>query len=162
MSGAVLRLRPATQDEFDEWLPRQEAGYVEHIIASGSLPPGQAREKARRDTERAFGGGLGTPGQLVFRLLAEDEPVGWLWLAVPGSDADPRNPRMAWINDVEVDEAFRGRGYGRQAMLLAEQEAKVRGMTSIGLNVHGHNTVARALYDSLGYQVMTQQMKKPL
>ena len=168
MSGVVLRLRPATQDEFDEWLPRQEAGYVEHIVASGSMPPAQAREKARRDTKRAFGGGLDTPGQLVFRLVVEDEPVGWLWLAVPGGDADPhnhadpRNPRMAWVNDVEVDEAFRGRGYGRQAMLLAEQEAKVRGMTSIGLNVHGHNTVALALYDSLGYQVMTQQMKKPL
>ncbi|HEX6526641.1 MAG TPA: GNAT family N-acetyltransferase [Streptosporangiaceae bacterium] len=162
MSGAVLRLRPATRDEFDEWLPRQEAGYVEHILASGSLPPAQAREKARRDTARAFGGGLDTPGQLVFRLLAGDEPVGWLWLAVPGGDADLRNPRMAWVNDVEVDEEFRGRGYGRQAMLLAEQEARDRGMTSIGLNVHGHNTVARALYDSLGYQVMTQQMKKPL
>jgi hypothetical protein len=35
-------------------------------------------------------------------------------------------------------------------------------MTSLGLNVHGQNTAARSLYDSLGYQVMTQQMRKPL
>ena len=69
---------------------------------------------------------------------------------------------MAWVNDIEVDEACRGRGYGRQAMLLAEQAARNRGMTSIGLNVHGRNTIARALYDSLGYEVMSQQMKKPL
>jgi ribosomal protein S18 acetylase RimI-like enzyme len=34
-------------------------------------------------------------------------------------------------------------------------------MTSLGLNVHGHNTVARSLYHSLGYEVMTQQMRKP-
>jgi len=35
-------------------------------------------------------------------------------------------------------------------------------MTSIGLNVHGQNAVARSLYDSLGYAVMALQMKKPL
>jgi ribosomal protein S18 acetylase RimI-like enzyme len=158
MATTELRLRPATKDEFDEWLPRQRAAYAEQIVASGALPAEAAQEKARRDTERAFTEGLDTPGQMIFRLVAGEEPVGWLWLAVPG-DGDPH---MAWVNDVEVDEACRGRGFGRRAMLLAEQEARGRGMTSIGLNVHGPNTVARALYDSLGYEVMTQQMKKPL
>ena len=47
-------------------------------------------------------------------------------------------------------------------MLLAQHEVRNRGMTSIGLNVHGRNTIARALSDSLGYEVMSQQMKKPL
>jgi ribosomal protein S18 acetylase RimI-like enzyme len=159
MSGVVLALRPATQDEFDEWLPRQRAAYAEQIIASGSLPPRKAREKAQLDTGRAFRDGIGTPGQVIFRLVAGEEPVGWLWLAVPQGDD---NPHMAWVNDVEIDAAYRGRGYGRQAMLLAEQEARSRGMTTIGLNVHGHNTVARALYDSLGYETMTQQMSKLL
>jgi ribosomal protein S18 acetylase RimI-like enzyme len=69
---------------------------------------------------------------------------------------------MAWVNYVHVDEEFRGRSYGRRAMLLAEEEATARGMTSVGLNVLGNNTVARDLYDSLGYQVTAQQMKKVL
>jgi len=152
------RLRPATQAEFEQWLPRQEAAYAEMIIASGAMPPEAAREKARRDTARIFSTGLDSPGQLVFRVLAGDTPVGWLWLAVPGPD----DPAMAWVYDVAVDEDYRGRGYGRQAMLLAEREARARGMTSIGLNVHGGNTVAISLYDSLGYEVTAQQMKKPL
>ncbi len=158
MSDDELRLRPATRAEFDEWLPRQEAGYAEMIIASGAMPPEEAREKARRDTERTFSAGFGTPGHLVFRVIAADNPVGWLWLAVPGPD----DAAMAWVYDVEVDEACRGRGYGRQAMLLAEREARARGMTSIGLNVHGNNRVAISLYDSLGYEVTAQQMKKPV
>jgi len=153
-----LTLRLATQAEFDEWLPRQEAGYAKLIIESGAMPPEEAREKARRDTARTFSAGLATPGQLVFRLLAAEEPVGWLWLAVPGPD----EPTMAWVYNVEVDQARRGHGYGRQAMRLAEQEARARGMTSIGLNVHGQNRVAISLYDSLGYTVTAQQMKKPL
>jgi ribosomal protein S18 acetylase RimI-like enzyme len=148
-----------TRAEWDEWMPRQMAGYAEYIAASGEMSDADARQKARDDTARTFYAGYGTPGQLVFRLMAGDEAAGWLWLAVPGPD---RDRLMAWVYNVEVDPAFRGRGFGRAAMILAEGEARSRGMTSLGLNVHGQNTVARSLYDSLGYGVMALQMKKPL
>ena len=159
MSESELTLRPMSRSEWDEWMPRQMAGYAEHIAASGAMPAADAWQKAKNDTARSFHAGFETPGQLVYRILADDEPVGWLWLAVPGPDPDRQ---MAWVMNIEVDPAHRGHGYGRQAMLLAEGEARSRGMTSLGLNVHGQNTVARALYDSLGYDVMSQQMKKPL
>jgi ribosomal protein S18 acetylase RimI-like enzyme len=159
MTDAQLRLRPMTRAEFDEWLPRQTAGYAEMIAASGAMPAEAAREKAERDTARYFGNGLATPGQFVFRVLDGDVAVGWLWLGVPGPDPDPL---MAWVFEIEIEAQFRGRGYGRAAMRLAEQEARSRGMTSLGLNVHGQNTVARSLYESLGYETMALQMKKPV
>lgn len=159
MTDADLRLRPVTRAEFDVWLPRLEARYAEEITSSGALPAPEAREKARRDTAQLLSAGLETPGQHVFRVLAGDVAVGWLWLGVPGRGGDPL---MAWVYDIEVEPEHRGRGYGRAAMLLAEAEARSRGMTSLGLNVHGQNTVARALYDSLGYEVMALQMKKSL
>ncbi|MGH3165095.1 MAG: GNAT family N-acetyltransferase [Trebonia sp.] len=154
-----VTLRPATAEEFDGYRSAMIAGYAEEIAASGSLPPDAARKKAEQDTERALPDGLGTKGQLIYRVIAGEEPVGWLWLAVP---AQPDNPRMAWVNNVEIGERFRGKGYGRQAMLLAERAAREHGMTSLGLNVHGTNATALALYDGLGYQVMTQQMNKPV
>ena len=157
MTDAELRLRPMTRAEFDEWLPRQLATYAEHIAGSGAMPPESAREKAERDTARYFAGGFATPGQLLFRIVAGDIAVGWLWLGVPGPDPDPR---MAWVFEIEIEAAFRGLGYGRAAMRLAEDEARVRGMASLGLNVHGQNTVARSLYESLGYETMSLQMKK--
>jgi ribosomal protein S18 acetylase RimI-like enzyme len=152
----TLRLRTMTRAEFEEWLPRQMATYAEMIVASGAMTAAAAREKAERDTRRYFGGGFATPGQLVFRIMSGKVAVGWLWLAVPGPD----DPRMAWVFDVEIEAAFRGRGYGRTAMRRAEDEARRRGMTSLGLNVHGQNTVARALYEGLGYEVTALQMKK--
>jgi ribosomal protein S18 acetylase RimI-like enzyme len=152
-----ITLRPATEEEFAGWRDRQMADYAAEIAASGSLPPEAAREKAERDTARTLSAGVNTPGQWIFRLLAGEKPVGWLWLGVapPGGD-----PAMAWVYQVEVDEPMRGRGYGRAAMRLAEQEARSRGMTSVGLNVHGSNKTALSLYESLGYEVMTQQMRK--
>jgi GNAT superfamily N-acetyltransferase len=159
MTDAELRLRPLTQDEFEQWLPHAEAGYARQIAESGSMSAAAAAEKARIDTAARFNSGPGSPGQVLLRLVAGDQPVGWLWLNVPALGYDPL---MAWVNVIEVDAQYRGRGYGRAAMLLAEDEARARGMTSLGLNVHGQNTVARSLYDSLGYEVMTQQMRKPL
>jgi ribosomal protein S18 acetylase RimI-like enzyme len=154
-----MELRPLRADEFGSWLERLMAGYAGHMVASGAYSQEIAAAKARRDTERALPLGFRTPGHLFYRLVAGEQPVGWLWLAVakPGED-----PAMAWIYDIEVEEAYRGRGYGREAMLLAEVEARRHGMTSLGLNVHGGNTVAISLYESLGYQVTAQQMKKPL
>jgi ribosomal protein S18 acetylase RimI-like enzyme len=159
MTDAGLRLRPAADDEFEQWLPRTEAAYARQLAESGAMPAAAAAGKARLDTARRFSGGPGSPGQVLFRLAAGDQPAGWLWLNVPAADGDPL---MAWVNYAEVDPAYRGRGYGRAAMLLAGQEARARGMTSPGLNVHGLNTAALSLYGSLGYQVTTQQMRKPL
>jgi ribosomal protein S18 acetylase RimI-like enzyme len=155
----AMSLRRMTAAEYEAWISRIVAGYAAEITASGALPAEAAHEKARRDQERALPAGLGTPGHLMFRLVADGQPAGWLWLAVPGPDGDPG---PAWVYFVEVDEAFRGHGYGREAMLLAEAEARSRGMRSLGLNVDGSNTVARSLYAGLGYEVMAQQMKKTL
>jgi ribosomal protein S18 acetylase RimI-like enzyme len=157
MTDAEPRLRAMTLAEFDAWLPRQVAAYAAQITASGAMPADAARHKAERDTVRHFHRGFVTPGQLVFRIMAGQVPVGWLWLGVPGPGPDPL---MAWVFEVEIEAAFRGHGYGRAAMRLAEVEARAHGMTALGLNVHGQNTVARSLYESLGYEVTAQQMKK--
>src|ERR1700729_3535915 len=126
MTEAELTLRPMTRAEWDAWMPRQLAGYALLIANSGEMSQADAWAKATADIARSFHAGYATPGQLV----------GWLWLAVPGPD---RDRLMAWVYNIEVDPAFRGRGYGRAAMILAEGEARSRGMTSLGLNVHGHN-----------------------
>ena len=67
-----------------------------------------------------------------------------------------------FIYDMAVDEAHRGKGYGRAAMGLAEEEARLRGIGRIELNVFGGNDVARGLYLSLGYVETSVQMAKDL
>ncbi len=67
-----------------------------------------------------------------------------------------------WVWEVVVDEQHRGRGLGRAAMLLAEEQARAAGAVELGLNVFGYNTVARALYESLAYETLSMQMRKQL
>jgi ribosomal protein S18 acetylase RimI-like enzyme len=158
MTDDALRLRPMTTAEFDDWLPKQLTGYAALIVSSGAMPAAAARRKAEADTARMFPRGYESPGQLLFRVMAGETAAGWLWLSVPSPD----DPLMAWVYDVEIEAAFRGHGYGRAAMRLAEDEARSRGMTSLGLNVHGQNTIARSLYESLGYETTALQMRKAL
>ena len=81
-----------------------------------------------------------------------------IWIRV-----DLKSPaKNGFIFELYVDEKFRGKGYGKQAMLLIEEEARELGLKSIGLHVFAVNTVARNLYESIGYETTSLNMVKNL
>jgi ribosomal protein S18 acetylase RimI-like enzyme len=63
---------------------------------------------------------------------------------------------------VRIDEKSRGKGYGKQIMLLLEEKARELGLKSLALHVFGSNQVARGLYEKLGYEVSSLNVTKPL
>ena len=151
-----VALRGMREVEFADWLPRAREDYAEDMVQNGGADPEAARAKAMSDSELLFPGGRPSPEQLVLVIEADGERVGELWLAV--RDGGLRRVLFVW--NVRVDVPHRGRGFGRQAMLLAEAEARRRGLTHIGLNVMGGNQTARKLYRSLGYAETFVSMEK--
>lgn len=151
-------LRRMREDEFADWLPRAREDYAEDMVRNGGADPVAARAKAMRDSERLFPGGLPSVEQLVFVIEADGERVGELWL----SARDGELRRVLYVWNIRIDELHRGRGFGKQAMLLAEAEARRRGLTHIGLGVMGGNETARRLYRSLGYTDTVVSMEKPV
>jgi ribosomal protein S18 acetylase RimI-like enzyme len=153
-----VQLRPMRDNEFVVWLPKMRADYAQAMVDDAGLSPEAATEKAAADVEQLFPGGEPSAEQLVFVVEAEGEAVGELWLM---ERDDMRQPSL-FVYDVHIDEAHRGRGHGKAAMLLAEQEAHRRGLDRIALNVFGRNEVARGLYRSLGYEENAIAMSKSL
>jgi GNAT superfamily N-acetyltransferase len=151
-----VQLRPMRDDEYSAWLPQVRDGYAKSMIKEGGFAPEGAREKAAADTESLFPGGRPSAEQFVFVIEADGEPVGELWLA----ERWDMGQTCFWVYDVHVDEAHRGRGYGKAAMLFAEEEARRRGLARVALNVFGGNEVARRLYRSLGYEENAVAMSK--
>jgi len=147
-----------TAEEFGPWRESEIEGYTEDILRNGRFAPETAHDKALESFDRLLTAGLETPGHVIW--AAEDPDtggrVGFLWLG-PSEE-----PTQAWVFDIGVDEALRGRGYGRALILAFEDEARTRGYIRVGLNVFGHNEVARHLYESLGYTEVARQMTKPL
>jgi ribosomal protein S18 acetylase RimI-like enzyme len=145
-------------DEFADFRREGEAVYAHDIEQSGGWSAEAARKKSAEDWERLLGQGLQSPGQSVYVLEDEGEPVGVLWLA----ERESGGRHTLFVYDVHIDERHRGRGLGRAAMQLAEEEARRRGMSRIELNVFGGNEVARNLYRSLGYREQAIFMGKDL
>ena len=94
----------------------------------------------------------------MFVIEVDGEPVGHLWLV---ERRDAYEPTLI-VYDIDVDERYRGRGYGKGAMIFAEEEARRRGLTRIALRVGVRNEVARNLYRSLGFEENDVAMSKPV
>jgi GNAT superfamily N-acetyltransferase len=145
-------------DEFAAWLPQMRDRYAQDMLRDAGLPAELAKQKAVDDIERLFPGDRPSPAQLVYVVEADGETVGDLWLAERGDSFRPG----LFIYDVRLHESQRGNGYGKAAMLFAEEEARRRGLGHVSLNVFGGNAVARRLYESLGYEEDAIAMSKKL
>ena len=155
----MTRLRPLLQDEIADYVPRLTMTYAAELTEHLFLNAEPAAARATRSATDAFPAGEASAGNWLFAVEdGEGTRVGVLWLGDP-FDGEPDS---LWVYDIEIDPEHRGRGLGRDAMLLAEEEARRLGRQRIKLNVFARNAVARALYLSLGFEEMSIQMSKPV
>ena len=154
----TVTLRAMSEDELAALAERWCVQFAGNIGPVRGLSPDEALVQARAELADLLPDGVHSENQLLFVAEADGERVGALWLATRSRDS----AAAAWIFEIEVEESQRGKGFGRAIMLLAEQECTRRGIDEIRLNVFGSNTTARTLYESLGYDVLTQRMGKRL
>jgi len=154
----TVRLRALRDDELPAFRESSEREYAEGIERQAGLPRELALEKARNDFASLWPDGRPAAGQLLYAVEEGDARVGYLWLA----ERENQGRKVIWVYQVEIDPAHRGRGLGREAMRLAEQETLAHGFGRIELNVFGGNEVARRLYLSLGYEESAVWMGKDL
>ncbi|MGH7865697.1 MAG: GNAT family N-acetyltransferase [Candidatus Binataceae bacterium] len=79
---------------------------------------------------------------------------------------DPQSADNYWVDDVLIDAAEQGKGYGRAAMLLTIRRmlARFGNCRAIELTCFRANTSAAALYETLGFKntgTMTPEVGEP-
>lgn len=154
----MVTLRRMTGDEFAQWREKSIVGYAADLAKATGVGLDSARDRARNQFSELLPNGPASERTWLLRILDEsDTHVGVLWIG-----PHPQQGGTAFIYEIEIAEAHRGRGLGRQAMTKAEELAAAAGFTQISLNVFGFNETARRLYDSLGYRVVSTVMSKPL
>ena len=155
-----LRLQPMTPEEYDDYRGRSQQEYAQQIADSGQVDLTTALEQSAADFLRLLPDGLASPGMHLWTAMSvdTDEAVGLGWLELRQRPSGV----SAWIYDIQVDASHQGQGLGRALMDALHDAARELGATSMALNVFGHNTAAISLYDSLGYSVTAQQMKREL
>ena len=141
-----IRLRPLRDEEFDGYLAAQQVEYARSLVDEARMTPQAAAEKSRADHASLFPDGVRQEHQRISVVedAATGEPVGRVFWA-------PRGEDRAYIYDLFIEERFRGKGLGRRALELIEEEARAERLRGIDLNVWGANDVARGLYSAAGY-----------
>ena len=154
-----MRLSRMTEADYEVWGARSRANYARDKARANDITQEAAEKIAKADFERLLPDGLESANSHLFVAKADDQSVlGYIWLLERG----PENDRRGYIGDVIIEEAHRGKGYGRKIMELIEEETRALGHKKIGLHVVGYNTPAIRLYESLGYVTTDLVMEKNL
>ncbi len=155
----VVTLETMSDDAWLVWRDVSITGYVRDMVRVGAWPADDALARANREFEHLLPSGRATPGH-EFRSIvtAAGETVGAVWFGpyeLVGQGA-------AFVLDIAVDAEYRGRGYGRAALLALEPIVRRLGYDALRLHVFGDNEVARNLYRSSGYVETDVSMLKRL
>ena len=154
-----LRLRPMTAAGVRRLAGRGRRGVRRGGRARHAADPEQAARQVGNQLRTLLPDGVETPNHSVYVFEDEDgSAVGQLWIAEERIDGRGSAVRLR----LEITQAERGRGFGREAMLLVEAEARARGLDRIELNVWPTNHVAHALYRSLEFEETSLGMVKLL
>ena len=157
---SAISVRPMTQAEYDEWQAAIAEEFAAEQVAAGRWAADGAVQRALDENAQALPEGLMTPRMLILRAIGEDGlPVGRAWV---GLDHPRGAPDTAFLYDIEVAASYRGSGLGRALLVAVEAAVREAGVGALELNVFGRNVTAVRLYESSGYTVTTQQMRKEL
>jgi ribosomal protein S18 acetylase RimI-like enzyme len=152
----MISFRPMSSAEFEVWLEASVHEYAHEKAIAGVWTEDEALEKALLQTDQLLYLGQQTPGHVFENVFdCNGAAIGSIWL---GHQAGFENQK-AWLYDIKVNEALRGKGFGRAIVHSLVERSQKNGFLEFGLNVFGHNESAQKLYSSLGFKVTSQQMK---
>jgi len=159
LAMSSLKLRAMTDVEFDAWNLHSRLNY-----AAEKEKEGLSAEDARNESEKSFArylpNGKNTPDHYIYAVYLDDQEkvVGHLWWGMQNHGSK----KIPWIFDIELNPIYRGKGFGRATMELAQGDVRAKGFDQLGLHVFGHNKVARSLYESMGFEAKNIVMNKKL
>ena len=154
MSALTVRLVPVAPAEYVAFVPEQIREFADQKVRAGHWRPEEAQELSRHAVESFLPAAGPSERHRVYRAVDEsDRKVGWIWVGPPPVRM-LNVPTRRWLYQITVDAPFRGKGYGRAMLAATEELVRHEGGQELYLNVFRWNSIARALYDSAGYEVV--------
>lgn len=142
----TVSVRPATRADIDDLIPLY-CGFMEHEQVTPPPDP-----ELRRRLERLLDS---ESDDVIIAHSLDGEPLGYLqqryFVSVWRPDHD------AFIEDVFVLEAARGRRVGERLLEVAFARARERGVYRICLDTNENNLRGRGLYERVGFENLAPQ-----
>lgn len=151
----MVKLELMLKEDFDRFLETEIREYAADHVRNGNWPAEGSLERSRKEFEELLPDGVQTKDQYVWSIIDDaNTNIGALWVQV--------KERKAFIFDFVVDETFRGKGFGKQALAAMDEKLRSMGVESVGLHVFGDNVNAQELYKKMGFEITGMHMRKVL
>nr|HMN28985.1 GNAT family N-acetyltransferase [Caldilineaceae bacterium] len=152
----ALSLRPMRQEEWDSYLAHNIEEYAREIAENYEIDLDRARQSAQDQTNHRLNAGLQTPNFYAYCIEQETaagrERIGQLGFSIN------REEEFAWLDDIELDEPYRGQGYGGEVLTLVEHALAAQGIHNLSLHVFGANQRAFRCYQKSGFKITGYNM----
>jgi mycothiol synthase len=89
----------------------------------------------------------------IFLIFDSDKPVGYCWTRIEVGKKKASGEGTGRIYMLGVDPDYRGRGLGRQLLLVGLSYLKNKSLRVAVLTVDSNNKAARVLYKSVGFEL---------
>lgn len=143
----MIYFEPIREDEFDEYWKHSVESWMKDMGKAGLIDSSISYEEAEGHVKKFIPEGIHTPGHHFMHIIANGDKIGTLWIEIR-----TKGTTEAYLWDIFIENGYRGKGYGKDAMVKLDEFVKEKGAIKISLNVFGFNTVARSLYQKMGYQ----------
>ncbi|WP_432454199.1 MULTISPECIES: GNAT family N-acetyltransferase [unclassified Agarivorans] len=153
-----ISLKPMNDESFSKYQNIMIPAYANENVQSGRWDKSGALERSKNECFNLLPEGLKSKNNYLFDVIenTSGDHAGYIWVKVE----DQASSKSAFIYDVGIYENYRRKGYAKSALHLIEKVVAEQGVTSIGLHVFNQNTGAQYLYNSIGYQMVSHNMRK--
>ncbi|NIV38730.1 MAG: GNAT family N-acetyltransferase [Anaerolineae bacterium] len=156
----MIRLAPMTEEQYEAFAEISARDQMEGHVREGRWKTEEAEANMAKLTAQFLPEGQSTANHFFYAIEEEDTGAlaGGLWYML----AEGEGTRHFFVVDIQIYEAYRRRGYGTQAFLAMEDQARDMGVTTIALHLFADNHPARAMYRKLGYAGTDTSMAKQI
>ncbi|MGB7605052.1 MAG: GNAT family N-acetyltransferase [Lutisporaceae bacterium] len=154
----MIKFSKMTKEEFGIYRAKLIKSYAATLANNMRRSLEAAMVMSEQQIEGLLKDGVDTKDHYVFNVVdnVSSEKVGILWVNIKPEE------KRSFIFDIEIMSEHQGKGYGKATLKELEVFMKEMGIKQIGLNVFADNTMAKALYEKLGYAVTNMNMVKDL
>ncbi|SDN18129.1 GNAT family N-acetyltransferase [Alkalicoccus daliensis] len=151
----MIYLLPISEQGFEIYLKEAIISYAEEKVKAGNWIRENSLDKAAAEYGRLLPEGKSTKNNYLYEIKKEEKTIGFVWLAL-------KTPQRGFIYDIKIFPAHQRNGFGKETLILIEEQCSKLGIEKIGLQVFPHNKRAIALYNKHGYEVTNMKMEKEI
>ena len=145
---ALVRMNEYDFNVYAKWSVKN---YADHLIKSGDEKfRFKARKAAKSEFNDIFPDGADSADNYLYVITNENgEKIG-----VIGYQKSPFEENAAFVTENVIKEEYRGKGYGKSAFIMLQEDAKEKGFAKMVLNCFKHTPVSFAMYEKNGFKVI--------